>query len=986
MRFFRKSSIFAALFSAFMAGAAEIPWFNQDFENRNFFSVNEVKDGESASAGKHTGFILPHARIVEQNGNQAFRLERIGTHRSFNFSGLTPIPAGRDFVLDFDLFMPEIGGTYFFFWDKDDRKLTGLSIHSNAQIKIPDQKEIWGSFGVVTPTGSSHFRIKCFVNESTCQIEVTSPDGKIQTSRILPMVNTGIPARLEFGTIPTQKSAAVLDNIKVSYSDHRPVTGRKDVAPEAQIDFQNFSGTPGALTLKADSGKVNMELASMSHLASIRVSVPEDVEIRAIGFNNGGQRMTLAENDQFIRVSPGVRQADFKAVTLRSVYLEFSGKQGSKVSGISLYEDKAVSQLGTDDLFIKDLYGEFALPVYGDNGLAELHLFNETAKDIPVKITLKGQKNAKVYRVISETMKPGKNSVNFELSKLGAGYYVAEVVDNREPDAVAKGRFRRLLRRQLLPEPAAPETVRIAGQKLFFPDAYYLESSSNIDFHTVQAETYQISKTHTVPELHMQHGLGIAIVDGKLISPYQTLDNYFRESSERRFMATASFDDLDNWEIKEIPLDYPLPKFKQALAQGVIDSDWNKKPGPDGKINYQFYDPEKDGPVDVKQIQFQYVHWMAAGTLGGEEKQVWGDFIPEKRTTWPIWYKAPGEARILTREPLYTDNRSSGEFELPADSNDNFCGQWLSDDGKYVYYCRGHVVRRYPPYNVSYDNLANGLRLLTICRTKDGINFERSFVSIPGRDEPLAGTQHYGGTQFRMKQGNGLRILLNARYYARDQRMFIETAYSWDGFNWKRFEGEKPLADNGEPGQWMCGGANLGVYSAVANGKVYYPINWAGTAYHIMAELIWDRDFYNITGSYCKSYMQPRGFDNWPLWKYFRDYDHIAEYLRNATTNTGMMVWREDGLFYLEAKDIPGVFVTKKLIAGQQMSSNLEIADGGEAVFTLLDANGHPIPGQSRTFTGPLDSVEQVIFSSLPQGEFKVQVQLKKSRIYTLSF
>jgi hypothetical protein len=129
---------------------------------------------------------------------------------------------------------------------------------------------------------------------------------------------------------------------------------------------------------------------------------------------------------------------------------------------------------------------------------------------------------------------------------------VAEVVDNRDPDAIAKGRFRRLLRRQLLEEPTAPETVKIAGQKLFFPDAYYLESSSNIDFHTIQAETHQISKTRTVPELHLQHGFGIAIVDGKLVSPYQTLDNYFRESSERRFMATASFDDLDNWEIKEI--------------------------------------------------------------------------------------------------------------------------------------------------------------------------------------------------------------------------------------------------------------------------------------------------------------------------------------------------------------------------------------------------------------------------------------------------
>ena len=106
MQFFRKSGVFTALLSAFIMGAAEIPWFNQDFENRNFFSVDKVQDGESASAGKHTGFTPPCASIVMQDGSQAFRLERIGTHRAFNFSGLTAIPAGRDFILDFDLFMP----------------------------------------------------------------------------------------------------------------------------------------------------------------------------------------------------------------------------------------------------------------------------------------------------------------------------------------------------------------------------------------------------------------------------------------------------------------------------------------------------------------------------------------------------------------------------------------------------------------------------------------------------------------------------------------------------------------------------------------------------------------------------------------------------------------------------------------------------------------------------------------------------------------
>ena len=144
-------------------GAAEIPWFNQDFENREFFTPQAVKNGQSNSAGRHTGFALPHAKIVDLNGSQAFRLERIGSHRAFKFSGLTPMPEGRDFSVDFDVMLPEGGGTYIFLWDKDDRKLIGVSFHNNEVINITDEAELWVKLDITMPGGVSHFKFKGFI-------------------------------------------------------------------------------------------------------------------------------------------------------------------------------------------------------------------------------------------------------------------------------------------------------------------------------------------------------------------------------------------------------------------------------------------------------------------------------------------------------------------------------------------------------------------------------------------------------------------------------------------------------------------------------------------------------------------------------------------------------------------------------------------------------------------------------------------------------
>lgn len=971
-----------------MLHSAEQLWFMQDFENREFFNKTTLKDGKSPAAGIHKYVVAKHVKLIDHEGSQAIHLERIGVHHAMDFSGISPMPYGRNFVLEADIFLPvDKGAFYMFIFNDKNEKITGVNAYCNRPVMIPDRREVWGSSGIQIASGAYRLKVSGNANKGTCQVTVTDSKGNKLVGKVMPMVRNSTPAYVRFGTCPSQGNKFIIDNLKMSYSDHREINGRIDAALNAKIISSGISGknvVSGTETLNGKNGRIEFELAEMSKLGSIRFSAPEDIKIKISAINNGGQTQILANDKNLVKIADGVYQADFKAGIFRTVILEFSGKKGDAIGKIGIYYDRTASQLDLDDLFIKDVYGEFDLPVYTGDQTGYLHLFNTTSKSIPVDIVLREKNNNKEISKLNVSLNPGKNEI--AMPRCGSGYFVAEVVDMREPLSPAKGKFRRLMRRQDVPEPKPDEIVAIKGEKLFFADGYYFEKFENIAFKTIQADVYKSTPDNIDPRLLMQGGGNLAIKDGKLMQHVTCYDNYFRKSSTRFFIAETPLDNLNQWSIRELADGEKFPINAHALAKNVVSSDWEPKPGKDGKITYRFYDPARDGKVDVKQINFFYISPFGADAMIGMAEQDWGVIKPGVRSTWPIWYKAPGEALILTEKPLFSDDRSADEFEAYTDSNDNFCGQWLSDDGKTVYYCRGHYVRRYPPYSVPYDNMSNGVRLLTVTKTSDGINFERCFVTVPDRDEPLVGTQHYGAAQMRLRDGNGMRIALVSRYFAQDQRIFIELAYSYDGFNWKRFSGQKPLLDNGEPGSWIAGYIGGGAHAVEHDGKIYYTLGWCCTAYHFMAELIWERNLADTSGAFLKSYITPRKIDQWPLLDKFKDFDDMAAYVRNTRINAGVMSWRKDGLFYVEPQGEKGWFVTGKLRAGKIMTVNLRLEENGRAVFVLLDENDNELPGFRKDINGRFDGIDTVIFNDLPQGIFKVKCELEKGELYTLGF
>lgn len=956
----RSLTFITALLAGCLAAAGEAVWFVQDFENPQFFTSERIENGSAPGAGSWKGLFMPHTQIVAaeagRSGN-ALRITRIGSHRAFDFRGEGAIPAGRNYKTGFDARLEGGDKSYCLLLDAAGNRIAGFSLAANGELKLSDEQGLWGGCGLQLPSGWFRVEAEFDVIRGEYTPAIRNADGTVTKGTPAPMLASGVPAVIQFGTELPEGTSGVIDNISLSYEQTPSLSGRTDAAATATRSFSN--------------GVTTVEFASPAELSTARIS-GVSAPLSARGLNIMGQWQQLFE--ELAPDCDGTIQTDFPAAKL--VRIELSGAAPS--GKIEFFTVPGINQRAADRDFQARVYGEFFLPVYSGASRADLHIFNTAGQPIAVTVDLTERTgNRSAAPQIERELLPGENVIEFETAGLEPGEYVAEI---REKNG-SRGSLRRLLRLQRLEEPEPTGVPDLRGQKLFFPDDYYFATCENLNFKAAVATQHRVTRPYTTPGQIMQHGDGLYLADGKLCVPFSTLDNFFTLATRRNYLATASPASPDQWEYREQLANEVIPRSGNALNQTVAAGDWLPKPGPDGKITYRLYDPERDGEVDVRQVEIKYVTFMPAGTLGGEALPEWGEIRPAQRSTWALWHKAPGESLVLGSEPLLTDGNSAGEFEGSRDSNDNFAGQWLSDDGKTLYYVRGRILRRYPPYNVPYDNGSNIVRILHVFRTTDGIHFDRAAMALPDHDD-TPGTQHYGASIFRVKDGAGLRAAFVARYFARDQRIGLEIAFSRDGFNWKRFPGQPILADNGPRGSWNAGYIGGSAYSVNTGGKTFALTGWNASAYHFNSELIWNRkDMSTVTGSMVRKYMENREIDKWPLLKNFRDWDDLAAYIRNSTIDVGLLEFREDGLFYTEAGTRPGGFTTIPVRGAGSLRINAETAPDGYVEVELL--SGERSLGIKRV-SG--DLFDQTLFTGVPDGEYRIRAEMVNSRLYTLGF
>ncbi len=973
---------------------AELPsswatWLSLDFENTEFFSPEQ--SAERGRIGDSTWRNLKEpGRIVKFDDahSQVLQVKRgpVGGYAML-FCGVKPIPAGCDYTVACDLNMGQGGSIYV---GIHGAKPIGAIMPTGGGLLKVQHNGNWKLTEILLPTDWFHAEMAFKPAQGTYDVHITLPDGTVHTAADNGMATIAPVTLIHAGNIPPVGNKGCVDNLVVIYSRLISAEGREDVAhaKDAEVIVTAGDNKPLALpfTFTKEVGDVflSVDLKQLADISSIAFFGSDGLRGRATGTNAGGQRVQLVTPVQCVKTGKGI-QADFEHSIYDKLKLSVSGEPGMVLKGFAVYRHQ-ISRNLQDKAFTKKVEGDFELPVYEGDGIAELHLFNRTNAPVAVTVALTERTSGKAVREAQAlVLQPGKSIVPIPLEALPAGEYFAIVREKSERGA--GGQLKRLLRRQLTAETPAAEVTPFSGEKMFFPDMHYLEKADGVTFRQGVAKACQVSRSKMTPDAVMQHGETIYLHDGKVCIGFFTTDGGMRDATRKRYLATAAPDALTQWEIQPVPkaFKHPAPPSDVMHQNRTRNIDNQPKPDAKGNLTYRYYDPATDGPVKLMQVEVMYIPMARPNTMGYRPPpRIDGRELPS-RTTWLVWHKEPGLSLVLGGKPFLADGYP-GDFEEGKESNDNFVsgGQFFSEDGKTLFYTRGCLLRRYPPFQIPYENFVNFGRFLTVFSTTDGFHFKRTRISLPEKGDPV-GTQHYGGSMYLLPRGNGLRIGYFMRYFIDEQRYGIDLNYSYDGLCWKRFPGRDIFVDNGPLGSWNAGTMHLSRFAVNVDGKTVHLLNWCSSGYHFYPGMDTEDSRARMTAEEARKRFQPRQVEKWPFFQQLGSYEKLAEDIRNSRINVGVMVMRQDGFFRAEAGDSPAEIVTKKVTASGKLGVNIQIAEGGQATVELLDAADRPIAGYRKTF-GALDAIDEPVFDKLPAGRFKVKLIMQNATLYTLNF
>jgi len=568
---------------------------------------------------------------------------------------------------------------------------------------------------------------------------------------------------------------------------------------------------------------------------------------------------------------------------------------------------------------------------------------------------------------------PGTNAVAIPIRDWPTGEYrVALTADGYA------GELPRLLRIDRITPAAPPASFGdLSGKRLYFPDAWYLEDHSHLEFRQFLPEVHYLDLPQlSGPTAFSKWGAELSLTtDGRLMLAFQEHPNDWSGAIGPKRHAICTPGEWQ-WTLATEPLPAVALTDNAEIYSNHCQSAANANPvwnaGEEG--SYRFYDVAKDGPVVLSQLVLQY---------SGYRELDWGIVKAPRQSTWLVWHK-DGERILLQKTPFLQDSISDGEFEALSDTNDNLAGQWLSDDGKTLFYVRGHMLRRYPPMQVPYDNLWPAARQLTIFYTHDGLHWERHYFAPPDEsDTPCS--QQYGACLHKAPRGNGLIFGFATPYRCREQQFDIELDWSWDGVEWRRPEGHRRWIPCGEPGTPSFGCSDMGCHAVEKEDMVYQLIERVEPHPHFAFEVNTTHKYRHLTGEDVQSQYESRHLrEQWPHWKHYGSWEAIAQEWNQVLPTTGIAVYRKGGLFGIVAGKSGGGFTTRPISATGKLTANIKVLPGGKARFRLLDMNEKELAAAE--LPDGANGIALPLFETLPNGPFRIAAELANVELYTLNF
>ncbi len=410
-------------------------------------------------------------------------------------------------------------------------------------------------------------------------------------------------------------------------------------------------------------------------------------------------------------------------------------------------------------------------------------------------------------------------------------------------------------------------------------------------------------------------------------------NNILRDKSREDFLMSGEFDS------------FPAPVKERPLPR---------------RYRYRFYDPKKDGPVDMDNFVFRVFHRRNMEPAD----QFSGGFRPKKGQFWG--FERRGDTFLaLTRRCVlsgargmhltHTNERAStypftGEpFCIPGYPSGGSTGTFYHQQSKTFFYYYRPDYPPYPPNGKPFYlwHFIAAIRTRAVMWTRDGMHWDRRHQVVPDEHDP-PGTTLYG-FGFIRREGKAvsdtdgqlyLGTLLNWDFSTQLNRQHL--LWSRDLIHWSKFgANRKPFLESGPIGSWNTASSGLNQYTPVtnANGEEEWLFTFtAGNCRYMLGS----SKRQEAAGSLEEFKARLPYFELAP---FFTSWEDFQNEINNCRVLTGLAKCKAGRLAHVEPNGSKGEFTTLPLVVeGNRLLLNGQTDPGGSIRVEVQDAEGNTFP------------------------------------------
>jgi hypothetical protein len=557
----------------------------------------------------------------------------------------------------------------------------------------------------------------------------------------------------------------------------------------------------------------------------------------------------------------------------------------------------------------------------------------------------------------------------------------------------------RWLRKQTIPAPPpAAEPIDVRVLTTLFVDDEYIHAQNGLRRAVNPAEPFAVTTARMCPDRPEQKPVGgIRLdADGTWVVKFTDMEREDRNGTTTRHY-TARSREARSWTVEEDKADdtktnrvsqAEAPRSKAVLVASFAAASEATTP------QFRYYDAATDGPVNLRQIDVRHT--------GYARNVRWGDLEMPFRSVFPVWEKPSGEHLILTRAPLVADKHDHPDG-APCDwrdTNDNFMNDFLSPDGRTIFFGQSRMILRHDPFRVPFDVVqafrgGHYNRIMVVWRSQDGVQWAPTFFDPQREDDPFS-YQGYGAKVFYV-EGKRLSLCYFFAYRAQLQQICVELRYSRDNIHWHRLPGrldDTVFAANGLWGSWNFG-YMFGVNSAPVekDGEMFQLFDTCQNVPHHFFRYLLGYNSKTISDpQWLRDHFADNNILSYPFWKDMGGWEGFARQAPTACRTIGGMRYRKDGWVALKPAEREGELVTKVLAAGEHLAINARTRPGGRVLVEVLDAESRPLPDFSGANAASLtgDSVDARLLwnngaqPTLPRQSLRLRIKLNQADLFAL--